>query len=69
MADCVIPTFSASAIFSAGIHMPQRTVLYKQFLRQENMYQTSDHLKEMSSGASFPSQRLAAILSHVPVRI
>lgn len=49
--------------------MPQRTVLYKQFLRQENMYQTSDHLKEMSSGASIPSQRFAAILSHVPVRI
>ena len=44
--------------------MPQRIVLYKQFLRQE-----SDHLKDMSSGASFPSQRFAAILSHVPVRI
>ena len=33
------------------------------------MYQKSDHLKEMSSGASLPSQRFAAILSHVPVRI
>ena len=49
--------------------MPQRIQYCITVLTPRKMYQKSDHLKEMSSGASLPSQRFAAFLSHVPVHI